>query len=119
MDDSLSDSTSLENRSVEVKGNMKYTIFTVSAPHCTPEEIIRKASLWGYDGIEWRITNDRGKGKESAFWSGNLCTIQADAPDEMFAGIAEATRKAGLEVFLAEMPEDARLADKLAFLKSL
>ncbi len=37
---------------------MKYAIFTVSTPEFTPEEAVIELKDAGYDGIEWRVTDD-------------------------------------------------------------
>lgn len=57
---------------------MKFGLFTVSTPDYTPEEVIRKAKELGYDGIEWRITRDKGDRDNPTFWSGNRTSMTAE-----------------------------------------
>ncbi len=64
---------------------MKFAVFTVSLPEYTPEQAVQKLAGWGYDGIEWRVTDDplmsgngrtvAGHGTQIGFWSGNRCTL--------------------------------------------
>jgi sugar phosphate isomerase/epimerase len=64
---------------------MKFAVFTVSLPEYTPEQAVQKLAGWGYDGIEWRVTDDplmsgngrtvAGHGTQVGFWSGNRCTL--------------------------------------------
>ena len=37
---------------------MKYAIFTASTPEWTPEEAVTELKAAGYDGVEWRVTDD-------------------------------------------------------------
>jgi len=74
---------------------MRYAIFTVSTPEWTPEEAVIQFASAGYDGVEWRVTDDplmsgsgrtlAGHGSNVSFWQGNRCTLPlrsliADAP---------------------------------------
>jgi sugar phosphate isomerase/epimerase len=64
---------------------MKFAVFTVSLPEFTPAEAVSELQDAGYDGIEWRVTDDplmSGSGRTVAghgpvidFWSGNRCTL--------------------------------------------
>jgi len=81
---------------------MRYAIFTVSLPDYAPEEAVKEIKAAGYDGVEWRVTDQKPSpdGKPS-FWAGNLCTwplasFPADAPR-----IRRMTETAGLEVPIA------------------
>lgn len=65
---------------------MRYAIFTVSLPDYTPEEAVKEMKSAGYDGVEWRVTEQSATadGKPS-FWAGNRCTVSlnnfaAEAP---------------------------------------
>jgi sugar phosphate isomerase/epimerase len=74
---------------------MKFAVFTVSLPEYTPEQAVIALREAGYDGVEWRVTDDplmsgngatvAGHGAQVGFWSGNRCTLplstlSADAP---------------------------------------
>jgi sugar phosphate isomerase/epimerase len=52
---------------------MKFAVFTASLPQWTPQEAAVELSAAGYDGIEWRIT-DQKPASEPGFWAGNRCT---------------------------------------------
>ena len=36
---------------------MKYSLFTVSVPEMTLEEAAKKMQEYGYDGVDWRVTD--------------------------------------------------------------
>jgi sugar phosphate isomerase/epimerase len=77
---------------------MKYACFTVGQPESTPEEALKQLKDAGYDGVEWRITNDEGDTSSPGFWKGNRCTLQASWSDAQFEEIAKMTVDLGLEV---------------------
>jgi sugar phosphate isomerase/epimerase len=64
---------------------MKFAVFTVSLPEYTPEQAVRELRAAGYDGVEWRVTDDplmsgsgatvAGHGPAVGFWQGNRCTL--------------------------------------------
>jgi sugar phosphate isomerase/epimerase len=63
---------------------MKYAVFTVSLPEWSPEQALAELRDAGYDGIEWRVT-DQQSAASPGFWAGNRCTwpltsFVADAP---------------------------------------
>ncbi|TXK75914.1 sugar phosphate isomerase/epimerase [Paenibacillus sp. N3.4] len=63
---------------------MKLSVFTVSTPDLTPEELAQSIVAAGIDGIEWRfkdIPADAAQEKPS-FWRNNLCSIDPGATDE-------------------------------------
>lgn len=62
---------------------MKFAVFTVSTPAYTPEEVVRKLREFGYDGVEWRVTDEAPNPPGMGFWHGNKCTIP-------FTGFVEA-----------------------------
>ena len=53
---------------------MRYAVFTVSLPEYTPEEGLRLLSECGYDGVEWRVTDQPPSAGAPGFWVGNRCT---------------------------------------------
>lgn len=54
---------------------MQFAVFTTSLPEWTPPQAVTELAQAGYDGIEWRIT-DQATPSDSkpTFWSGNRCT---------------------------------------------
>lgn len=76
---------------------MKYAVFTVSLPTWSPEQALTELRDAGYDGIEWRVTDQQAADPPS-FWAGNKCTwplssFIADAPQ-----IKAMTAAAGLAI---------------------
>jgi sugar phosphate isomerase/epimerase len=75
---------------------MKFSVFTASTPDWTPEEAVTHLSAQGWDGIEWRIT-DQAEAPEPGFWAGNKATIPLTGLEGNLERIAAITREAGLE----------------------
>ena len=76
---------------------MKYAVFTVGMPEYTPEEAVTVLRELGYDGVEWRVT-DQSTGGTPGFWSGNRCTWPFATYVQDAPRIAAITREAGLEM---------------------
>ncbi len=75
---------------------MKFSVFTASTPEWRPADTARILAEQGWDGIEWRVTNQI----ESAipgFWEGNLSTWSLDEIEASVPEIARITGAAGLE----------------------
>jgi sugar phosphate isomerase/epimerase len=77
---------------------MKLGVFTVSMPDYEPIETLEKLKELGYDGAEWRVTEDPGDKSNPTFWGGNRTTLTAEEllekADELKAKAAEL----GLEI---------------------
>ena len=58
---------------------MKYSLFTVSVPEMTLEQALKKMKEYGYDGVDWRVTDiydDPEILKEKpSYWRNNYCTV--------------------------------------------
>jgi sugar phosphate isomerase/epimerase len=77
---------------------MKLGVFSVSMPEYEPMAAMEKLAKLGYDGIEWRVIDDRGDRTKPSFWSGNRTSLSArQIPDEGDAIVAKA-RALGLEM---------------------
>ena len=74
---------------------MKYAVFTVSTPDYTPEETVRRLKEYGYDGVEWRVT-DQEKADGSGFWNGNRATIPFSTFEQDAPQFRQITEAAGL-----------------------
>jgi sugar phosphate isomerase/epimerase len=64
---------------------VRFAVFTVSLPEWTPDEAAAQLAALGYDGIEWRVTDQAPHDGEPGFWWGNRCTwplstLRTDAP---------------------------------------
>jgi len=59
---------------------MKYAIFTVCAKDMSPEALLPELKRFGYDGVEWRVTQTDEALKDApySYWGHNRCTIQSD-----------------------------------------
>jgi sugar phosphate isomerase/epimerase len=75
---------------------VKLSIFTASTPDWTPAEAAQILAAQGWDGIEWRVT-DQEDAPEPGFWAGNRCTWPMTGLEDRLPEIAEVTRAAGLE----------------------
>lgn len=65
---------------------MKYSLFTVSVPEMTLEQALENMKKYGYDGVDWRVTDisdDPEILKETpSYWRNNYCTINIKTIDE-------------------------------------
>lgn len=78
---------------------MKYAVFTVGLPDLKPEEAVEELRSAGYDGIEWRITDQSpSKSGKPDYWEGNLCTWPLKTFVEDAPRIRDLARGAGLEM---------------------
>jgi sugar phosphate isomerase/epimerase len=75
---------------------VKFSVFTASTPDWTPAEAATHLAEQGWDGIEWRIT-DQEESPEPGFWTGNRATWPLTGLEDHLPAIAEVTRAAGLE----------------------
>lgn len=56
---------------------MKYSLFTVSSPTLTLEEVAPRLQELGYDGWELRVVDEPPNPKGMEFWHGNKSTVPA------------------------------------------
>jgi sugar phosphate isomerase/epimerase len=75
---------------------LKFSVFTASTPDWEPEQAAQQLAAQGWDGIEWRVT-DQAEALSPGFWAGNrsswpLTGLEASVPE-----IARITAAAGLE----------------------
>jgi sugar phosphate isomerase/epimerase len=75
---------------------MKFSVFTAATPDWDPAEAARRIAAIGYDGIEWRIT-DQDEADPPGFWAGNRATWPLTGLEGSVAEIAGITSEAGLE----------------------
>jgi sugar phosphate isomerase/epimerase len=75
---------------------VKFSVFTCSTPDWTPREAVRILAAQGWDGIEWRVT-DQAPATPPAFWAGNLATWPVTGLEDRLDEIASITRESGLE----------------------
>lgn len=75
---------------------MKFSVFTASTPDWPPERAARILAAQGWDGVEWRIT-DQEPSEHPGFWAGNRATWPMTGLEESLESIARITHDAGLE----------------------
>jgi len=76
---------------------MRFSVFTASTPDWTPAEAARALAAQGWDGIEWRIT-DQEEASPPGFWAGNRATWPLTGLEARLAEIAAVTADAGLDM---------------------
>ena len=76
---------------------MKFSVFTASTPEWTPEETAQIVARLGWDGIEWRVT-DQEESEKPGHWAGNRATWPLTDLEESIPEIARITAEAGLEI---------------------
>lgn len=79
---------------------MKLSVFTVSTPDLTPEELVQAAREAGLHGVEWRFKEVPAEvaGEAPSFWRNNRCSIDPTLPDEEILRFKHITEAEGLEV---------------------
>jgi sugar phosphate isomerase/epimerase len=78
---------------------MKFAVFTVSVPEWTPAQAVKEISAAGYDGVEWRVTDQASSADGvPGFWAGNLCTWPASSLAHDVPAIKKLTADARLEM---------------------
>ncbi|WP_353114428.1 sugar phosphate isomerase/epimerase family protein [Microbacterium sp.] len=75
---------------------MRFSVFTAATPEWEPAEAAAQIAAIGWDGIEWRIT-DQEPADPPGFWAGNRATWPMTGLEERIPEIARITREAGLE----------------------
>jgi sugar phosphate isomerase/epimerase len=75
---------------------VKFAVFTASLPEWTPEEAVTELAEQGWDGVEWRVVDQKPPSGGSGFWSGNKCTWPQSSFLDDVPRIKEITEKAGL-----------------------
>ncbi|MFZ7088403.1 sugar phosphate isomerase/epimerase family protein [Curtobacterium sp. RRHDQ10] len=76
---------------------MRFSVFTASTPDWTPEQAATTLAAQGWDGIEWRVTDQEPAVDGSAgFWAGNRANWAFTGLMESLGEIARITDTAGL-----------------------
>ena len=74
---------------------MRFSVFTASTPEWSPTEAAQNLAAQGWDGIEWRIT-DQDAASSPGFWAGNRASWPLTGLEESVPEIASVTSTAGL-----------------------
>lgn len=77
---------------------MKYAVFTVSTPSMTPEEVAPRLKEYGYDGIEWRVIDEKPNPPGMGFWHGNKSTVSFSELEANAPRIRQLAAENGLEM---------------------
>lgn len=75
---------------------MRFSVFTASTPEWTPAEAVRILAAQGWDGVEWRVT-DQQETATPGFWAGNRATWPLTGLEDRLDELARLTRESGLE----------------------
>jgi sugar phosphate isomerase/epimerase len=75
---------------------VRFSVFTASTPDWTPAQAADLLAAQGWDGVEWRIT-DQEEAPEPGFWVGNRATWPLTGLEDNLPAIAAVTRGAGLQ----------------------
>lgn len=79
---------------------MKYSLFTVSTPELSPEQLLQKIKAYGYDGVDWRVTamptDPAILAEKPSYWRNNLCTYEIGNLDALAPEIRALTARYGL-----------------------
>ncbi len=75
---------------------MRFSVFTASTPDWEPAEAARILAAQGWDGIEWRVT-DQADAETPGFWAGNKATWPLTGLEGSIDEIARITAESGLE----------------------
>ncbi|MHC6219055.1 sugar phosphate isomerase/epimerase family protein [Arthrobacter sp. MMS24-S77] len=75
---------------------MKFSVFTASTPEWSPQEAVTRLAAQGWDGIEWRVT-DQADAAKPGFWAGNRATWPMTGLEDSLPEIARLTAESGLE----------------------
>lgn len=77
----------------------KYAVFTVMTPEYRVEDIPRILSMYGYDGVEWRVAAiPQVQPIKPSYWQGNLATIDEFKLVEEASRIKKLTEDYGLSI---------------------
>jgi sugar phosphate isomerase/epimerase len=75
---------------------LKFALFSGSAPAWEPRELAARLAAQGWDGVEWRVT-DQKPAAEPSFWAGNRATFPFTGIEGLIDEITAVTRGAGLD----------------------
>ncbi len=75
---------------------MRLSVFTAATPDWSPEEAAVRIAEQGWDGVEWRIT-DQEAADRPGFWAGNRATWPLTGLEGSLERIERVTRGAGLD----------------------
>jgi sugar phosphate isomerase/epimerase len=74
---------------------VRFSVFTASTPEWSPAEAAQNLASQGWDGVEWRIT-DQEAAEVPGFWAGNRATWPLTGLEDSLSEVASTTRDAGL-----------------------
>ncbi|MDF2725356.1 MAG: Xylose isomerase domain protein barrel [Paenibacillus sp.] len=82
---------------------MKYSVFTLTTPDYDTDEILDKLQQFGYDGVEWRVTelsslSSPPSSREEWFHKYNKCTVDIQRLDELADSLRANCERKGLEI---------------------
>ncbi len=77
----------------------RFAVFTVMLPELTPEEAAAALREYGYEGVEWRVTQPAADPDATpGYWSNNRCTVDITRLDEELPRVRRICEQEGLAV---------------------
>lgn len=76
---------------------MKFAMFTAATPDWTPDEVVSHLAEQGWDGVEWRVT-DQKPAETPGFWAGNKASWPLTGLEDNLDAMREVVAGSGLEV---------------------
>lgn len=79
---------------------MKYSVFTVGLPEMTIEEALKKMKEYGYDGVDFRVTEIKPEfaGEAPSYWRNNYCTVDMNRIEDQAEELKSLAARYGLEI---------------------
>ena len=77
---------------------MKFAVFTVSTPDYSPADVVARIKQAGYDGIEWRVSDEAPDPRGTGFWAGNKSTLPLSTFAQRAQDYKRLSDNAGLEM---------------------
>jgi sugar phosphate isomerase/epimerase len=102
----------------------RYSVFTVMLPEQTPEEAASALHRFGYDGVEWRVTDPPSvSNAEPGYWSGNRCTVNINRLKDELPRVKTLCEAEGLQVpalgTYLSATDTGRIRECMAFAREL
>jgi sugar phosphate isomerase/epimerase len=70
----------------------------VSVPEWDPVQCLEELVAIGYEGVEWRVIEDKGDRSKPTFWSGNRSSMTASEVKAQAATLKAKAREVGIEM---------------------
>ncbi|WIB66794.1 sugar phosphate isomerase/epimerase family protein [Curtobacterium sp. MCBD17_035] len=75
---------------------MRFSVFTAATPEWSPDQAVSMLAAQGWDGVEWRVTDQPDAQGAPGFWAGNRATWPFTGLEDQLGQIARVTAGSGL-----------------------